>query len=974
MAQASGEIKYTIGFDVQKQSLNDLKTSLESIRKMTYGDFMKINNSSIKEARKDFAEVQKTIKVVETAMESAFNKKLNTVNIDAFNNKLKQNQLTLQQVYTTFSKAGARGQASFRNLTTSLLSVNTELRKSHEFLDKVANTFANTIKWTISSSIVNNFSRSIQEAWGYTKALDSSLNDIRIVTGNSANEMARFAVQANETAKALGKTTTDYTNAALIYAQQGLSDEEIAKRTEITLKTANVTGQSTDKVSEELTAVWNGYKVNADEAEVYVDRLAAVAATTASDLQELSTAMSKVASAANAMGVSEEQLAAQLSTIISATRQAPESVGTALRTVYARISDIQAGIDEEGVSLGNYSGKMAELGFNVLDMNGKLRDMGEVMEEIGNRWGDLTREQQISLAQTMAGQRQYSNLIALFDNFEQYNKSLTTAQNAAGTLQEQQDIYMDSMAAHLKQLKASTEGIFNSLFDEQATDGIKDLVDGLSGVADLIAQVTQGLGGGIGVLQTLGTVALQVFQTQLARGLAISIENFQAAERNAQALKQSIQAAADISAQLEKRRSADPFNANLDYTKDIVDKYQFFGDNSRLLTQEEFSQAQQLLQKQGDISGKILINDEDIEAIERARIAVYQLMESEQRFSSSDEVEKHLQKQKVSLFGVQKELKNFASTWKDFSNALEQGNTNDINTYFGQLQTILTNLKTKVGAGGIFQDIPDAAKKAIYAAQLEFNKIDLSGSADSIKEQTLAIFGNLSAGVKTSIAEINAEMEVIKGTDQAKYKELLQRRQELEKLLADIQKDRQALVNTTQNRINTESLVKTVGGVASLARGIAQTGQIVKTFFNDNLTAGEKFTQIITGLSFAIPMLTKGFQQAKEAAVTFFGVSQAMAGPVIIAITAIIAIFTAISEYQKQIYQNEIKAYDAAIETNRAIRQEAESYEGLYDALEKLNEQQQDHIMTRHQLRTKIEELINEYGLEGEAAEKLRKN
>jgi hypothetical protein len=41
------------------------------------------------------------------------------------------------------------------------------------------------------------------------------------------------------------------------------------------------------------------------------------------------------------------------------------------------------------------------------------------------------------------------------------------------------------------------------------------------------------------------------------------------------------------------------------------------------LTQEEFSQAQQLLQKQGDISGKILINDEDIEAIERARIAVY---------------------------------------------------------------------------------------------------------------------------------------------------------------------------------------------------------------------------------------------------------------------------------------------------------------------------------------------------------------
>jgi TP901 family phage tail tape measure protein len=152
--------------------------------------------------------------------------------------------------------------------------------------------------------------------------------------------------------------------------------------------------------------------------------------------------MSKVAAAAAAMGVGEDQLAAQLSTIISVTRQAPESVGTALRTVYARISDIKAGIDEDGITLGNYSGKMAELGFNVLDVNGKLRDMGEVMEEIGGQWENLTREQQVSLAQTMAGQRQYSNLIALFDNFKEYNRALNIAQNAAGTLQKQQDTYM----------------------------------------------------------------------------------------------------------------------------------------------------------------------------------------------------------------------------------------------------------------------------------------------------------------------------------------------------------------------------------------------------------------------------------------------------------------------------------------------------------------------------------------------------
>jgi len=89
----------------------------------------------------------------------------------------------------------------------------------------MATTLGNTIKWNAASSVVNGLSRSVEQAWGYVKNLDSSLNDIRVVTGKSADEMANFAKQANEAAQSLGRTTTDYTKAALIYAQQGLSDE-----------------------------------------------------------------------------------------------------------------------------------------------------------------------------------------------------------------------------------------------------------------------------------------------------------------------------------------------------------------------------------------------------------------------------------------------------------------------------------------------------------------------------------------------------------------------------------------------------------------------------------------------------------------------------------------------------------------------------------------------------------------------------
>jgi len=50
----------------------------------------------------------------------------------------------------------------------------------------MATTLANTVKWNVASSAVNSLSNSVQQAFGYVKSLDTSLNDIRIVTNKSA--------------------------------------------------------------------------------------------------------------------------------------------------------------------------------------------------------------------------------------------------------------------------------------------------------------------------------------------------------------------------------------------------------------------------------------------------------------------------------------------------------------------------------------------------------------------------------------------------------------------------------------------------------------------------------------------------------------------------------------------------------------------------------------------------------------------
>lgn len=527
---AKKEVQIGINYTVNQQSLNNFKKSLESIRQLTNTDILKINpNFSGKaEAKKELESIRKNAEIVEIALEKAFNPKIGSVNLSKFDQELKKENRSIKDIHNSFNKAGVAGQKAFTNLTTTLMTTKTPLKQTHKVLNEIATTLGNNLRWNIASGAINRLTGNIQEAYGYVKALDKSLNSIQIVTQKNADTMADFAVKANNAAKTLGTGTKDYTDAALTFYQQGLSDQEVAARTETTLKVANVTGLNSDVAAEYVTSVANGYKVAADEVENSMDKISAVGAATASSLDELAEGMSKVASTANAMGVSEDQLAATLSTVISVTRQDASTIGTAFKTIYARISDIEAGSEDAEISLGEYTSKMAEMGFSVLDSSGKLKDLGTVMEEIGGSWANLSREQQISLAQTMAGTRQYNNLIALFDNWDAYTKSLNVSMEANGTLQQQQDTYMESTAAHLQTLTTNLEDLYDSLLD---TDTINSLSDIFSGLVSGVTTWVDALGGGGQVLLNLGSIAMTVFNKQIGMGLSKTIDNFKTARQ-----------------------------------------------------------------------------------------------------------------------------------------------------------------------------------------------------------------------------------------------------------------------------------------------------------------------------------------------------------------------------------------------------------------------------------------------------------
>lgn len=134
----ANKIKYDVQFNVNRASLSAIKKELNQLKNLTKKDVIKIDGQS---AIQTLGKINEQAQNVEQALTKAYNFKLGTVNIESFNDSLKQSGSSIQQVYNEFSKAGVAGENAFRDLTSTVLKTNLQLKESHAILDRMAATF-----------------------------------------------------------------------------------------------------------------------------------------------------------------------------------------------------------------------------------------------------------------------------------------------------------------------------------------------------------------------------------------------------------------------------------------------------------------------------------------------------------------------------------------------------------------------------------------------------------------------------------------------------------------------------------------------------------------------------------------------------------------------------------------------------------------------------------------------------------------
>ena len=356
-------------------------------------------------------------------------------------------------------------------------------------------------------NMLNLLKRGIDEAVQSVKELDKAMTDTAVVTDFSVGDMWKDLPKYTQLANELGATTKGAYETMTLYYQQGLNQQQAFALGAETMKMARIAGLDYAETTDMMTAALRGFNMELDEtsAKRVNDVYSKLAAITASDTEELGTAMQRTASIAASAGASFEGTTAFLAQAIETTREPAENIGTAMKTIVARFQEMKKNpleiseVDGEEVDYNKIDAALKTIGVDLKDTNGQFRDFDQVMLDISAKWDTLSQSQQRYIATTAAGSRQQSRFIAMVSNYDRTMQLMEAANNSAGASEEQFGKTAESLEFKLNKLHNAWElftmGIANNTI-------IKGAVDGLTGFLKITNKIIDTLSLGSGALKS----------------------------------------------------------------------------------------------------------------------------------------------------------------------------------------------------------------------------------------------------------------------------------------------------------------------------------------------------------------------------------------------------------------------------------------------------------------------------------------
>ena len=474
------------------------------------------DSNKIIQAYKEYAE---QVKITDSAIrqmeihqralndEQALNKRRDTLsqNIDKwlsynsgasekFKNQMRDIQRQLKSVDATRLN---HLEAEFRRLDTQAEMAG---QKVMSFGDRLKLQISRFGAYLSVSQAIMAVGRGAREAFENVKNLDSAMTELKKVTDETDATYANFLQSAKSKAIDLSTTMTDFINSTADFARLGYSFTEAQDLASVASK-YNVVGdnlESIDEATGHLISTMRAFQMESSDAISIVDKLNEVSNNFAVTSGDLGSGLEVASSALATAGNDLDQTIALITGGTEITQDA-NSTARGIRTIALRIRGMDKELEELGEDTDGmikYTPKLRKelqdmAGVDIMDGTGQsLRDTYDILGDLAHRWKDLNDVQRAGLTESLAGKNRANVFNALMTNWSQVESAYETAKNSAGSADAEFERYQDSIQAKLNQLKASLEGLSESVLDSEflkgAIDGLRKFVEVIDFVLDKI--------------------------------------------------------------------------------------------------------------------------------------------------------------------------------------------------------------------------------------------------------------------------------------------------------------------------------------------------------------------------------------------------------------------------------------------------------------------------------------------------------
>jgi len=419
----------------------------------------------------------------------------------------------LSNIAVEFNKIGEAATKSGRKI--GLFTEHTEdLIKLFQTRRGFGQAFSRVIRWGVASRTVYGLVSALKDMVSTITEVEFGMAQLQKVMNPLTSNFNEIRNAAISFAKDFGLPITKVIESMRVFAQQGLSQKEVLDRTKVSALAANVTTLNAADATEALTAAMKSYNSEGSSAIKFLDAWNEVESRNAVTAKDLALALMKVGPAARTAGVSFDELNGLITAIASTTRQTGREVGTSLRYMFRQLQGTST------VRKNAAPKTLATVGIPIFNQEGALKPVTRILDELHDKWNDLTTAQKLNIAQAIGGRRHYNSLIVLMDHWDEALKATEESLNSKGAAERRNAIVMETYRKKLEQLKASIAGLQISFgkialpVAKTVVTAVKGLLDAFSDIPGVLKAVMLGLSGFF-ILLSKGGAPLKTFITRI---------------------------------------------------------------------------------------------------------------------------------------------------------------------------------------------------------------------------------------------------------------------------------------------------------------------------------------------------------------------------------------------------------------------------------------------------------------------------